>query len=146
VTDASWYELLSSYMSALATLTRIASYRALIRHDGNHWTKTLGHKCWNTELIESANLVLRENWTNFDTQIATAIDQFLVDIKKAMDHITASATSTCPSESYLLLHDAYRYNSGEMAPLDFIVNMRKRQKSLRYLLDKEFAALMKSLG
>jgi hypothetical protein len=45
-----------------------ASYRAWVRNDGTHETKTVGRKCWNTELVASLNHVLTPYWISLDSE------------------------------------------------------------------------------
>ncbi|ERF68129.1 hypothetical protein EPUS_06941 [Endocarpon pusillum Z07020] len=111
----------------LKSLQRIASYRAFIRKNGTHQTKTVGKRNWNRELNEDANIVLADDWKSLDEQIATGIQWYLKRVKESMDKIIASAIDT-------------------MAPQEFIRNMRGRQTRLHFKLDIEFGEFRMDLG
>lgn len=91
-------------------------------------------------------MVLAHDWTSLDEQIATGIHRYLADIKKAVDKVIESATSTCSSDVQLLLDDIEKHDLGNMAPRGFIDNMRARKTHLRYLLQNEFIVFKRKLG
>ena len=88
----------------------IASYSAWIKHNGNHSTKTVGYRCWNTELIENANIALAPNWTSLDGKIATGINWCLSNIRKSLDNIVGDAIGKLQSKITTLIQDTYRYH------------------------------------
>jgi hypothetical protein len=46
-----------------------SSYLAWVRHEGTHETKSVGKKCWNTELVASLNRVLTPYWLSLDSKV-----------------------------------------------------------------------------
>jgi hypothetical protein len=80
-------------------LTNTASYGAWIRNNGTHSTKTVGYKCWNTELIENANVILGPQWTSLDDKIAIGIEWYLAMVEKSMKKTTENAASTSSSRA-----------------------------------------------
>jgi hypothetical protein len=86
-------------VAGAARLTNTASYAAWFRNNGTWFTKTVGHKCWNTELIENANVVLGPQWTSLDEKIATGIQWYLTMVTNSMNNTTENATSTCCYEA-----------------------------------------------
>ena len=67
-----------------------SSYRAWVRHNGTHSTKTIKYKCWNTELVASLNHVLTPYWVSFDSEaendivaISTKLQDYLNRFEQA---------------------------------------------------------------
>ena len=127
-------------------LTDIASYRAFIRKNGSHSTKTTGFRNWNAELIRNANVVLARDWASMDEQIASGFDRHSADMKKSLDMILESASSMCVAESRPSFEDIDKCDLDNIAPRAFIDNIRARQITLRHRLDNEFRDYQKALG
>lgn len=100
-------------LEGIVKLTDTASYGAWIRNNGTHSTKTVGYKCWNTELIENANTVLAREWTSLDEKIATGTQWYLAAVMKSMEKTIADATSKYLLPQELLLPLPERLTSGE---------------------------------
>jgi hypothetical protein len=94
-------------VEALTVLTPIASYVAWIKHNGTYSTKSVGYRCWNTELIENANLALALDWTSLDSKIATGINCCLSNIRTSLDNVIGDAIGTWWSEATDLMQDTY---------------------------------------
>jgi hypothetical protein len=70
-----------------------------MRNNGTHHTITVSHKCWNTELIENANIALAPNWMRLDGELAEGVYQYLGSIKKSLEKITSNAISAYSSQT-----------------------------------------------
>ena len=46
-----------------------SSYLAWVRNEGTHRTKSVGYKCWNTELVASMNHVSVPHWLSLDENV-----------------------------------------------------------------------------
>jgi hypothetical protein len=72
-------------------LTLTATYAAFIKNHGTHCTAAAGHRCWNTELIETANVLVYADWTKLDQTIAKGIMRYLENVTESMEKVVAEA-------------------------------------------------------
>ena len=70
-----------------------SSYLAWVRHEGTHWTRTVGHKCWNTELVTSLNHVLTPYWVSFDSEVEDNLCDISTELQNRLEGFRQAAKS-----------------------------------------------------
>lgn len=127
-------------------LTDTASYRAFIRKNGSHSTKTVDYRNWNEELIRNANVVLGRDWTSMDEQIKSGFDRYSRDMNDSVEFVLESAARMCFAELRLSSKDIDKFDLGNIAPRAFVHSMRARRITLQQQLATEFCNYRKALG
>ena len=63
----------------------------MLNHQGTHKTKREGYVCWNSQLINGANSVLKHAWMRFDASLGKGFDTYLNAANEEMDMIKRHA-------------------------------------------------------
>jgi Dynamin family len=61
-----------------------SSHKAFINHNGTHETKSVGFRCWNTELIQNMNKYSAKRWSDLDADAEARLEALC---KTSMDDI-----------------------------------------------------------
>ena len=119
------------------------SYQAWVRHDGTYSTKTVKHKCWNTELVGSLNHVLTRYWVSFDSDVENdlyAVSNELQDnLKRFQQAAKGRPCAHLLSKSALLTH----YTDAR-APNGLIKNLKARERLIGSAFDDGIEDFLRS--
>jgi hypothetical protein len=67
------------------------SYLAWVRHEGTHSTKTVGFKCWNTDLVANLNDISTRYWVSFDEEVENDLDALSNELQANLERFRRAA-------------------------------------------------------
>jgi len=79
-----------------------SSYLAWVRHEGTYSTKSVGSKCWNTELVANLNDTLTRYWVSLDEEIENDLDAISNELQANLERFQRVAKGKIPSSPALL--------------------------------------------
>ncbi|KAF2740486.1 hypothetical protein EJ04DRAFT_559010 [Polyplosphaeria fusca] len=69
-----------------------SSYSAFCRNFGTHWTKAIGHACWNEEAVASMKTDLSDRWDDFSGDAELYLDGVTERVKDVFDGMLEATT------------------------------------------------------